>query len=56
MTDRTATLQFSDGAPSVTFPVLSGTLGPDVVKRKAARSLGGTPAERNAIVDDIFRY
>jgi len=31
MTDRTATLQFSDGAPSVTFPVLSGTLGPDVV-------------------------
>jgi citrate synthase len=31
MTDRTATLQFSDGAPSVTFPVLSGTLGPDVI-------------------------
>src|SRR3982750_3319898 len=31
MTDRTATLQFSDGAPSVTFPVLSGTIGPDVI-------------------------
>jgi len=31
MTDRTATLQFSDGAPSVTLPILSGTLGPDVV-------------------------
>jgi citrate synthase len=31
MTDRTATLTFSDGAPPVTFPVLAGTLGPDVV-------------------------
>ncbi len=31
MTDRTATLSFSDGAPSVTFPVLEGTLGPDVI-------------------------
>ena len=31
MTDRTATLQFSDGSPSITFPVLSGTLGPDVI-------------------------
>ena len=31
MTDRTATLSFSDGAPSVTFPVLAGTLGPDVI-------------------------
>jgi len=28
--------------------------GPDVVKRKAARSLGRTPAERNAIVVDRF--
>ena len=28
--------------------------GPDVVKRKAARSLGRTPAERNAIVIDRF--
>ena len=28
--------------------------GPDVVKRKAARSLGWTPAERNAIVVDRF--
>jgi citrate synthase len=31
MTDRTATVSFSDGAPSVTFPILSGTLGPDVI-------------------------
>ena len=28
--------------------------GPDVVKRKAARSLGRTPTERNAIVVDRF--
>ena len=28
--------------------------GPDVVKRKAARSLGRTPGERNAIVIDRF--
>ena len=31
MTDRTATLSFSDGSPSITFPVLSGTIGPEVV-------------------------
>jgi citrate synthase len=31
MTDRTATLSFSDGTPSVTFPLLPGTLGPDVI-------------------------
>ena len=31
MTDRTATISFSDGAPSVTFPILQGTLGPDVI-------------------------
>src|SRR5258708_8935566 len=31
MTDRTATLTFSDGSPSVAFPVLSGTVGPDVI-------------------------
>ena len=31
MTDRTATLTFSDGSPSVTFPVLSGSVGPEVV-------------------------
>lgn len=28
--------------------------GPDVVRRKAAQSLGRTPAERNAIVVDRF--
>jgi len=31
MTDRTATLNFSDGAKPVTFPILSGTIGPDVI-------------------------
>ncbi|HEY7903694.1 MAG TPA: citrate synthase [Casimicrobiaceae bacterium] len=31
MTDRTATLTFSDGTPPITFPVLAGTIGPDVV-------------------------
>jgi citrate synthase len=31
MTDRTATLNFSDGSPAVTFPVLSGSVGPDVI-------------------------
>src|SRR5512141_2606351 len=31
MTDRTATLNFSDGSPSVTFPILPGTIGPEVV-------------------------
>ena len=28
---RTATLTFSDGSPSVSFPVLSGSVGPDVI-------------------------
>ncbi len=31
MTERTATLNFSDGSPSVGFPVLSGSVGPDVI-------------------------
>ena len=31
MTDRNATLSFSDGSPAVTFPTLPGTIGPDVV-------------------------
>ncbi len=35
MTDRTATLSFSDGAPAVTFPVLSGSVGPDVIDIRA---------------------
>jgi citrate synthase len=35
MTDRTATLSFSDGSPSVTFPVLTGTIGPEVVDIRA---------------------
>jgi len=31
MTDQTATVTFSDGSPSVTFPVLKGTIGPEVI-------------------------
>ena len=31
MTDRTATLSFSDGSPSVSFPIVAGTVGPDVI-------------------------
>ncbi|MFO1324051.1 MAG: citrate synthase [Burkholderiales bacterium] len=31
MTDRTATLNFSDGSPAVTFPVLTGSVGPEVI-------------------------
>ncbi len=31
MTDRTATLNFSDGSAPVTFPVLTGTVGPEVI-------------------------
>src|SRR5262252_654781 len=31
MNDRTATISFSDGSASVTFPLLAGTLGPDVI-------------------------
>ncbi len=30
-TDRSATLTFSDGAPSVPFPILKGSIGPDVI-------------------------
>jgi citrate synthase len=31
MTDRTATLSFSDGSPSVSFPMIDGTIGPEVI-------------------------
>jgi citrate synthase len=30
-TERTATINFSDGSPSITFPVLAGTMGPEVI-------------------------
>jgi len=30
-TDQKATLSFSDGTPSVEFPILKGTVGPDVI-------------------------
>ena len=35
MTDRTATLTFSDGSPSITLPVLIGSVGPDVIDIRA---------------------
>ena len=41
MTDRNATLTFSDGSPPVTFPVLSGTIGPDVIVHKWVMSARG---------------
>ena len=31
MADRNVTFNFSDGAPSITFPIISGTIGPDVI-------------------------
>jgi citrate synthase len=31
MTDRTASLTFSDGSPSVTLPLIAGSTGPDVI-------------------------
>ena len=31
MTDHTATLNFSDDSPAITFPVLPGTIGPEVI-------------------------
>ena len=35
MSEKLATLSFSDGTPSVDFPVFSGTVGPDVVDVRA---------------------
>ena len=31
MTDRTASLSFSDGSPTITFPILTGSVGPEVI-------------------------
>ena len=31
MSDRSATINFSDGSPSITFPMLTGTVGPEVI-------------------------
>ena len=38
MAEKLATLSFSDGSPSVDFPVLGGTIGPEVID---VRSLYG---------------
>jgi citrate synthase len=34
-TDRTATLTFSDGSPGIDFPILQGSIGPEVVDIRA---------------------
>ncbi|MEO5699589.1 MAG: citrate synthase [Casimicrobiaceae bacterium] len=34
-TDRTATLSFSDGSPAITFPIVEGTVGPEVLDIRA---------------------
>ena len=34
-TDRTATLTFSDGSPAITFPIVEGTIGPEVMDIRA---------------------
>jgi citrate synthase len=31
MAEKLATLSFSDGKPSIDFPVLGGTMGPEVI-------------------------
>src|SRR5438132_6969670 len=41
MTDHTATLTVSDGTPSITFPTLSGTIGPDVIDIRTLYSKSG---------------
>ena len=41
MNDRTATLSFSDGSPAATFPVLPGTVGPDVIDIRSLYSKTG---------------
>src|ERR687886_2868793 len=35
MAEKLATLSFSDGSPSVDFPVLGGTIGPEVIDVRA---------------------
>ena len=35
MAEKLATLSFSDGTPSVDFPVLGGTMGPEVIDVRA---------------------
>src|SRR5215210_547018 len=35
MAEKLATLSFSDGSPSVDFPVMGGTMGPEVIDVRA---------------------
>jgi citrate synthase len=41
MTEKLATLSFSDGKPSVDFPVLGGTMGPEVIDVRSLYSKTG---------------
>src|SRR5436190_12705599 len=41
MNDHNASLTFSDGSPSVTFPILEGTIGPDVIDIRTLYSKTG---------------
>ena len=59
MTDRTATLTFSDGSPSVTFPVLAGSVGPGrhrhphaVRQDRQVHVRPGLPVDRVLQLDD----
>jgi citrate synthase len=38
---KTATLSFSDGSPSIDFPIMSGTVGPDVIDIKTLYGKSG---------------
>jgi citrate synthase len=38
---KTATLTFSDGSPSLQFPIMSGTIGPEVVDIKTLYGKSG---------------
>src|SRR5439155_7014266 len=41
MTDRNATLSFSDGTKPITFPTLPGTIGPEVIDIRALYGKSG---------------
>ena len=47
-TEHKATLSFTDGTPSVEFPIHKGTIGPDVIDiRKLYGSTGNLPDRKS---------
>ena len=48
MTDKNATLSFSDGSPAITFPILPGTIGPEL------KDLKSKYPDRNELAAIIF--